>query len=158
MPPVPLGNRTKMESTAALFPKQGSRAMGFGTDCGKERKKTLDITSLQNPGEHASPSKTRITQALLLLLLVCVSNMHRGKQNKKPLPSPVEMHILICRHKLDPRPLPKSPTVHNFMTMPPVCSTGRGWISRGDAGRRDLCRRHRRCAAGAAGCLTHLTL
>lgn len=36
MPPVPLGNRTKMESTAALLPKQGSRAMGFGTDCKTE--------------------------------------------------------------------------------------------------------------------------
>ena len=30
MPPEPLGNRTKMERTAALFPKQGSRAMGLG--------------------------------------------------------------------------------------------------------------------------------
>lgn len=37
MPPEPLGNRTKMESTAALLPKQGSRAMGFGTDCGMKR-------------------------------------------------------------------------------------------------------------------------
>lgn len=38
MPPVPLGNRTKMESTAALLPKQGSRAMGFGTDCRKKKE------------------------------------------------------------------------------------------------------------------------
>lgn len=38
MPPEPLGNRTKMESTAALLPKHGSRAMGFGTDCGKQKQ------------------------------------------------------------------------------------------------------------------------
>ncbi len=38
IPPGPLGNLTKMESTAALFPKQGSKAMGLGTDC--EGKKT----------------------------------------------------------------------------------------------------------------------
>lgn len=43
MPPVPLGNRTKMESTAALLPKQGSRAMGFGTDCGKKKKQKKKI-------------------------------------------------------------------------------------------------------------------
>ena len=72
MPPVPLGNRTKMESTAALLPKQGSRAMGFGTDCGKKNRKEikkLHITSLPNPGEHTAFSKTWITEALLLLLL-----------------------------------------------------------------------------------------
>lgn len=39
MPPVPLGSRTKMESTAALLPKQGSRAMGLGTDCGRKKKR-----------------------------------------------------------------------------------------------------------------------
>lgn len=42
MPPVPLGNRTKMESTAALLPKQGSRAMGLGTDCGKKRRRQTE--------------------------------------------------------------------------------------------------------------------
>lgn len=45
MPPVPLGNRTKMESTAALLPKQGSRAMGFGTDCEKKQKEDIYYTS-----------------------------------------------------------------------------------------------------------------
>lgn len=50
MPPVPLGNRTKMESTAALLPKQGSRAMGLGTDCGKERRQKMH----QSP--HAAES------------------------------------------------------------------------------------------------------
>lgn len=39
MPPLPLGNLTKMESTAALFPKQGSRAMGLGTDCEEKKRK-----------------------------------------------------------------------------------------------------------------------
>lgn len=52
MPPLPLGNRTKMESTAALLPQQGSRAMGFGTDCGRKRhitnvfKATDDCSSM----------------------------------------------------------------------------------------------------------------
>lgn len=41
MPPVPLGNRTKMESTAALLPKHGSRAMGFGTDCGEKGNRQI---------------------------------------------------------------------------------------------------------------------
>lgn len=38
IPPGLLGNLTKMESTAALFPKQGSKAMGLGTDCEKREK------------------------------------------------------------------------------------------------------------------------
>lgn len=38
IPPGLLGNLTKMESTAALFPKQGSKAMGLGTDCEKGEK------------------------------------------------------------------------------------------------------------------------
>lgn len=33
MPPGPLGNLIKMDSTAALFPEHGSNAMGFGTAC-----------------------------------------------------------------------------------------------------------------------------
>lgn len=44
MPPEPLGNRTKMESTAALLPEQGSRAMGFGTDCGKKEGGEKSVT------------------------------------------------------------------------------------------------------------------
>lgn len=39
IPPGALGNLTKMESTAALFPKQGSKAMGLGTDCEGEKDK-----------------------------------------------------------------------------------------------------------------------
>lgn len=38
MPPGPLGNLTKIDSTAALFPKQGSKAIGLGTDCMKRKR------------------------------------------------------------------------------------------------------------------------
>ena len=44
-------------------------------------------------------------------VLVCVSNMHRNQ--KKTFPSPVEIHILICGHKLDPPP-PKIPHCAQF--------------------------------------------
>lgn len=72
MPPEPLGNRTKMESTAALLPKQGSRAIGFGTDCGRKQreKEHYNITSRLNLSDHRSFAVT---------VLVCVSSMQRKK-------------------------------------------------------------------------------
>lgn len=167
MPPVPLGNRTKMESTAALLPKQGSRAMGFGTDYGKKRKKkppqVLHITSLPNPGEHTLFSKPRITEALLLLFAVtCLCQQH-AQQPEKNISIPcrdthTDLQAQIGSPPLPPLPpLPKSPTVYNFMTMPPVCSAGCDWISSGGTGSGDLCQRCWRCTPAATGSLTHLT-
>ena len=113
MPPVPLGNRTKMESTAALLPKQGSRAMGFGTDCGKEKEtdrkiKVLHTTSLSNPGEHTPLSKTWITEALLLLFLFVSATCTEERNLFHP---PVEIHTLICGTNWI-HPLPSEKILH----------------------------------------------
>ena len=116
MPPVPLGNRTKMESTAALLPKQGSRAMGFGTDCEKRkgnRQKNKSLTHHKPPKSwwtHAT-FKDMDNRGFAVTVLVCVSNMHRGKE---PFPPPVEIHILICATNWIPPPLKKK--------NPPLCT------------------------------------
>lgn len=104
MPPEPLGNRTKIESTAALLPKQGSRAMGFGTDCGKKknprRKTVLHITSQANTSDYRSFAVTA---------LVCVSNMLSENLN---ILFSAETPTLICSHKLSsPKQNPPSWTI-----------------------------------------------
>lgn len=111
MPPVPLGNRTKMESTAALLPKHGSRAMGFGTDCGeKGNRQTLLITSLVNGGRGAASSKRRITPVLLFLFLFVSAASEERERN---LFHPLLGCTLICRAPA----FPESPTVHKLTTM-----------------------------------------
>lgn len=109
MPPVPLGNRTKMESTAALLPKHGSRAMGFGTDCGGNRKQT-NITHHKPRERRARRRAFKETDnaGFVVPLPVCVSNI-RGER-KKPFPSP-------ARSSAGPQLFPQSPAVHKFTTM-----------------------------------------
>lgn len=107
MPPVPLGNRTKMESTAALLPKHGSRAMGFGTDCGGKGNRQI---LLVNGGRGAASSKRRITPALLFLFLFVSATSEERERN---LFHPLSGCTLICRASA----FPESPTVHKFTTM-----------------------------------------
>lgn len=132
MPPVPLGNRTKMESTAALLPKHGSRAMGFGTDCGGKRKQT-NITH-HKPRERRARRrvfKETDNAGFVVPLPVCVSNI-RGER-KKPFPSPVGPHA--------------HPPGPGFSQNPPLCTNlqqcgpaSRCRRSSGGAACGDLCR------------------
>ncbi len=77
IPPGPLGNLTKMESTAALFPKQGSKAMGLGTDCeGKKTNCYKNIYDMQcgpeTTRENASffPFNTNVAFHLFFLQII----------------------------------------------------------------------------------------
>lgn len=134
IPPVPLGNRTKMESTAALLPKQGSRAMGFGTDCGKKmgkEEKSIHHKALKSWWTHTI-FKAVDNRGFTVTVLVCVSNMHRNTKNPPFYP------VLRCNYwsagtNCPPLQPSKSPTEHNFMTMPHVCSVGNEWLSSEDA-------------------------
>lgn len=108
MPPVPLGNRTKMESTAALLPKHGSRAMGFGTDCGGKRKQT-NITCEQRARRRVF--KEADNAGFVVPVPVCVGNIRGGRERN--LFHPLLGCTLICRAPA----FPESPTVHKFTTM-----------------------------------------
>lgn len=145
MPPVPLGNRTKMESTAALFPKQGSRAMGFGTDCRKKRN-ILHIGSCSNPGEHTPLSKTRITEALLLLL-VFVSATCTANTKQLPIPRGAAHSDLLAQIG----PPPQNPPLLTISRQWCLCAA---WDTTGyQVGMLG----ERICVSGAAGCPTHRT-
>lgn len=66
IPPGLLGNLTKMESTAALFPKQGSKAMGLGTDCEK-REKQLQKNMCENASIlHFPPFNIKVPLQIIL--------------------------------------------------------------------------------------------
>lgn len=158
MPPEPLGNRTKMESTAALLPKQGSRAIGFGTDCEqkvKEGKKNYYKSQTNQIPVNTGYFQNMDNAGFVITVLVCVSNiLNKKKQKKKAL--------VVCQDtntdlqlRIVPHPHIKSPTVHNFKIVLYVYSMQSHWISSGDARWRDLCRQR---SLVAIGCLTHLTL
>lgn len=97
-----------------------------------EKKKKVYITRLSNPGEHTPFSKPWITEALLLLFLFVSATCTETQKNPPFYP------VLRCNYwsagtNCPPLQPSKSPTEHNFMTMPHVCSVGNEWLSSEDA-------------------------
>lgn len=97
----------------------------------EKKKKSIHHKALKSWWTHTI-FKAVDNRGFTVTVLVCVSNMHRNTKNPPFYP------VLRCNYwsagtNCPPLQPSKSPTEHNFMTMPHVCSVGNEWLSSEDA-------------------------